>query len=77
MPNLSNSETFNSLCRKKMILSLGASTMSLSYGLNFFNNRNTNANDESFNAKMKLLRADLRGVTDTTFFLFRLHKLFA
>ena len=45
--------------------------------LNFFNNRNTNANAESFNAKIKLFRANLRGVTDTNFFLFRLHKLFA
>ncbi len=45
--------------------------------LNFFNNRNTNANAESFNSKIKLFRANLRGVTDTTFFLFRLHKLFA
>ncbi len=45
--------------------------------LNFFINRNTNANAESFNAKIKLFRANLRGVTDTTFFLFRLHKLFA
>ena len=45
--------------------------------LNFFNNRNTNANAESFNAKIKLFRANLRGVTDTEFFLFRLHKLFA
>jgi transposase len=45
--------------------------------LNFFNNRSTNANAESFNAKIKLFRANLRGVTDTEFFLFRLHKLFA
>lgn len=45
--------------------------------LNFFNNRNTNANAESFNAKIKLFRANLRGVTDTKFFLFRLHKLYA
>lgn len=45
--------------------------------LNFFTNRNTNANAESFNAKIKLFRANLRGVTDTTFFLFRLCKLFA
>lgn len=44
--------------------------------LNFFNNRNTNANAESFNSKIKLFRANLRGVTDTTFFLFRLYKLF-
>lgn len=45
--------------------------------LNFFINRNTNANAESFNSKIKLFRANLRGVTDTKFFLFRLHKLFA
>ena len=45
--------------------------------LNFFNNRNTNANAESFNSKIKLFRANLRGVTDTQFFLFRLYKLFA
>jgi len=45
--------------------------------LNFFNHRNTNANAESFNAKVKLFRANLRGVTDTPFFLFRLMKLFA
>jgi transposase len=45
--------------------------------LNFFQNRNTNANAESFNAKIKLFRANQRGVTDTKFFLFRLAKLFA
>jgi transposase len=45
--------------------------------LNFFINRNTNANAESFNAKIKLFRANLRGVSNTKFFLFRLHKLFA
>jgi len=45
--------------------------------VNFFNNRNTNANAESFNSKIKLFRANLRGVSDTTFFLFRLQKLFA
>ncbi len=44
--------------------------------LNFFNNRNTNANAESFNSKIKLFRANLRGVVDTKFFLFRLYKLF-
>jgi len=45
--------------------------------LNFFNNRNTNANAESFNSKIKNFRANLRGVTDASFFLFRLEKLFA
>lgn len=45
--------------------------------LNFFNKRSTNANAESFNAKIKLLRANQRGVEDTKFFLFRLEKLYA
>lgn len=45
--------------------------------LNFFINRSTNANAESFNSKIKGFRANLRGVTDVKFFLFRLEKLFA
>lgn len=45
--------------------------------LNYFIHKNTNANAESFNAKIKLFRANLRGVSDTQFFLFRLEKLFA
>ena len=45
--------------------------------LNFFENRSTNAFAESFNAKIKLFRANLRGVTNQHFFLFRLEKLFA
>lgn len=45
--------------------------------LNYFENRSTNANAESFNAKIKLFRANLRGVKDIPFFLFRMEKLFA
>ena len=45
--------------------------------LNYFINRSTNANAESFNAKIKLFRANLRGVIDIKFFLFRLEKLIA
>ena len=45
--------------------------------LNFFHNRSTNANAESFNAKLKGFRAIQRGVKDINFFLFRLEKLFA
>jgi len=45
--------------------------------LNFFNNRSTNANAESFNSKIKLFRANLRGVIDVSFFLFRMKNLFA
>jgi transposase len=44
--------------------------------LNFFENRSTNANAESFNSKIKGFRANLRGVTDVCFFLFRLEKLY-
>lgn len=45
--------------------------------LNFFDNRSTNASAESFNAKIKAFRATLRGVTDTSFFMFRLAKIYA
>jgi transposase len=45
--------------------------------LNFFDNRNTNANAESFNAKIKNFRANLSGVSHVKFFFFRLEKMFA
>lgn len=45
--------------------------------LNFFIKRHTNANAESFNSKVKLFRANQRGVTDVKFFLFRMEKLFS
>lgn len=45
--------------------------------LNFFINRSTNANAESFNSKIKQFRANQRGVRDVKFFLFRLEKLFS
>ena len=45
--------------------------------LNFFVNRATNANAESFNAKVKAFRAQFREVTDIPFFLYRLMKLCA
>lgn len=54
---------------------------SLNYHLetivNFFIRRNTNANAESFNAKIKLFRANQRGVVDVKFFLFRMEKPFS
>lgn len=49
----------------------------LSTIVNFFDNRATNANAESFNAKIKLFRAIQKGVRDVPFFLFRVEKLFA
>ena len=67
--------------KKLKIEELNSTAKSISYHLdnilNFFDNRSTNANAESFNAKIKLFRANLRGVTDTKFFLFRLKNLFA
>lgn len=45
--------------------------------LNFYNNRSSNALAESFNAKIKLFRANLRGVADKRFFLFRIANLYA
>jgi transposase len=44
--------------------------------LNFYTNRFSNAMAESFNAKIKLFRANLRGVADKKFFLFRLANLY-
>lgn len=45
--------------------------------LNFFDNRSTNASAESFNAKIKHFRAQLRGVSDISYFLFRLKNIYA
>ena len=45
--------------------------------LNFYNNRSSNAMAESFNAKIKPFRANLRGVADKKFFLFRIANLYA
>ena len=45
--------------------------------LNFYNNRSSNVLAECFNAKIKLFRANLRGVADKKFFLFRIANLFA
>jgi len=44
---------------------------------NYFNSRATNASAESFNAKVKLFRAQLKGVYDIPFFIYRLKNLFA
>ena len=63
--------------RKKFYTAANSVKVNMDNILNFFSNRNTNANAESFNSKIKLFRANLRGVSDTTFFLFRLYKLFA
>ncbi len=44
--------------------------------LNYFVNRSTNASADSLNAKIKDFRAQLRGVIDKKFFIFRLVKIF-
>lgn len=45
--------------------------------LHYFDNRSTNASAESFNAKLKAFRSVFRGVRDTTFFLYKVMKLYA
>tara|TARA_B110000046_G_C12718250_1_gene283452 strand:- start:134 stop:370 length:237 start_codon:yes stop_codon:yes gene_type:complete len=54
-------------------------TISLNYQgiLNYFDNRSTNASTESFNAKIKAFRAQLRGVRNKEFFLFRVSRIYA
>ncbi len=44
--------------------------------LNYFINRATNASAESLNAKIKQFRAQLHGVVDVRFFLYRLTMIF-
>ena len=44
--------------------------------LNYFLEHSTNAAAESFNSKIKAFRAQLRGVSDLPFFMFRLCRLF-
>lgn len=45
--------------------------------INYFDGRLTNASAESFNAKIKALRSQFRGVSDIKFFMYRLAKLYA
>lgn len=45
--------------------------------INYFLRRATNASAEAFNSKVKIFRAQMRGVRDRNFFIFRLVKLFA
>lgn len=45
--------------------------------LNYFDNRSTNASAESFNAKIKALRSQFRGVRNIPFFMFRLARIYA
>lgn len=45
--------------------------------LNYFNNRSTNASAEAFNAKIKALRRQFRGVRNIPFFLYRLTMIYA
>lgn len=45
--------------------------------INYFVERNTNAGAESLNAKIKAFRAQLHGVNDNKFFLYRVSKIYA
>jgi transposase len=44
--------------------------------LNFFDNCSTNAAAESLNSKMKGFRAELRGVSDLPFYMYRCSLIF-
>ena len=44
---------------------------------NCFVNRATNAFAESFNAKIKAFKVNLRGAVEIKFFMFRLSKIYA
>ena len=44
--------------------------------LNYFINHSTNAGAESLNSKIKTFRAQLRGVSDYPFFMYRIYKIF-
>ena len=44
--------------------------------LNYFINHSTNAGAESLNSKIKSFRAQLRGVSDLPFYMYRLYKIF-
>lgn len=46
------------------------------YVLNFFSNRSTNASAESLNSKIKGMRAQVHGVSDLAFFMFRCFTIF-
>ncbi|WP_072876487.1 transposase [Salegentibacter echinorum] len=56
-----------------------ANTITINYRsiLNYFINRSTNASAESFNAKIKVFRAQIGGVKNAEFFLYRLTTIFA
>ena len=45
--------------------------------LNYFRRRATNASAEAFNSKVKIFRAQMRGVRDRDFFIFCLVKRYA
>lgn len=45
--------------------------------INYFSERLTNASAESFNAKIKALRSQFRGVRDIKFFMYRLSMLYS
>lgn len=44
--------------------------------LSYFIDRSTNASAESFNPKLKVFRAQLRGIRDLPFFIYRICKIF-
>ena len=57
-------------------LNLALHKLSFSEVLNYVINRSTNAHAESLNSKLKGFRAQLRGVQDLPFFMFRASMIF-
>ncbi|MGE6354947.1 CocE/NonD family hydrolase C-terminal non-catalytic domain-containing protein [Flavobacterium sp. NPDC079362] len=61
---------------KNFNILLNTITVNYQSTLNYFDNRSTNTSAESFNAKVKAFRSQIRGVRKVDFFLFRLSNLF-
>jgi len=74
----SSTELFEMSKHKALIYTTAAANGgSVFSNLNYFINRSTNASPESFNAKIKVFRAQFRGVKYIGFFMYRLTNIFA
>lgn len=67
-------EEFDENCLSKVLDTFQNNNVTI---INYFEQRLTNASAESFNAKIKALRSQFRGVSDIKFFMYRLTMLYA
>lgn len=67
-------EEFDQQCLNKVLETFENHHITI---INYFEERLTNASAESFNAKIKALRSQFRGVGDIKFFMYRLTMLYA